>query len=188
MSGRAAPVAAFALLLAVLTAIAGGAAFLGRSERLVDPRTALIAAFLIPLIWIDLDRLTLPDWLTWPLLALGIGDAVLTGGRSWIDAALGAALGLGLLWAISEYYWRVRRVDALGLGDAKLAGAAGAWLGWFDLPALLLAASLIGLVMVGLAALRAGRFDPAAPIPFGPALAVGFWGLWLFGPVFAPLS
>lgn len=77
-----------------------------------------------------------------------------------------------LLPAIGAWYHRRTGIDGLGLGDAKLFGAAGAWLGWQMLPHVLLAASLAGLVAAGL--LRRRR------IAFGPWIAAGFFAVWLW--------
>ena len=156
----------------------------GDATRLVDIRALLLLSILVVLSWIDLRTLTLPDWLTLPLTALGLCDAAFFVDRSVWDALLGALLSGGLLWAISEYYWRVRGVDALGLGDAKLAAAAGAWLGWLDVAVFLTVASVIGLLGILVLAVARRRLDANSPFPFGPALALSLWGVWVLGPFF----
>ena len=73
-------------------------------------------------------------------------------------------------------YRRLRGRDGLGLGDAKLLAAAGAWLGLASLPWVVLAAALLGLV---LALLRAGPLRAETAVPFGPPLALAFWVMFL---------
>jgi leader peptidase (prepilin peptidase)/N-methyltransferase len=130
---------------------------------------------------IDLRTLRLPDALTLPLLAAGLGLAIarvpadLALPDPW-DAVLGVAAGLLVLLAIRWLYARARGIEGLGLGDAKLAAAAGAWLGWEALPWLLLLAASTALV-AALIVHRRLRSDLA--IPFGPALALAFWSLLL---------
>jgi leader peptidase (prepilin peptidase) / N-methyltransferase len=77
---------------------------------------------------------------------------------------------------MGEWYFRRYGQEGLGLGDAKLFAAAGAWLGWQALPMALLIAAVSGLVV----ALALGKTARATPLPFGPALALGFWVTWLF--------
>ncbi|MEM8920468.1 MAG: A24 family peptidase, partial [Pseudomonadota bacterium] len=88
--------------------------------------------------------------------------------------------GYGVLRTVGAYYkWRTGR-DGLGQGDAKLVAAAGAWLGWMSLPYVMLAASLLGLIFAAIRWLM-GRESLKKPIPFGPFIAAGFGGFWLFG-------
>lgn len=85
-----------------------------------------------------------------------------------LDRLIGAVAGFVSLWAIGEAYRRVRGREGLGLGDAKLLGAIGAWMGWMALPFVLLAASVIGLV----AAALTGALTRDRAVPFGAALAL----------------
>ena len=93
--------------------------------------------------------------------------------------AVGAVLGYGAFRGFAWAYRRLRGREGLGQGDAKLLAAAGAWLGWEALPAVLLLAALVGLALAGALALRRGGLDPGAPLPFGPCLALAFWLCWL---------
>jgi leader peptidase (prepilin peptidase)/N-methyltransferase len=71
----------------------------------------------------------------------------------------------------------------LGLGDAKLLAAAGAWLGWPALPGLV-AAAAAGALAVALARAALGeRLAAATRIAFGPYLALALWLFWLYGPL-----
>jgi prepilin signal peptidase PulO-like enzyme (type II secretory pathway) len=80
--------------------------------------------------------------------------------------------------------WRAETVRGrvgLGGGDAKLFAAIGAWIGWPGLPSVLLISGFAGLTY---AFLRGrGRLRPHDRIPFGPALALGGWIVWLYGPL-----
>ena len=93
-----------------------------------------------------------------------------------IDALAGAAAGYGLLAGLGYVYRRLRGRDGLGLGDAKLLAAAGAWLGLASLPWVVLAAALLGLLLA-LAQRRPLQAETA--VPFGPALALAFWGMFM---------
>lgn len=132
---------------------------------------------------VDTIEMRLPDALTLPLLAAGIGLSWLIGWDTPEMRALAAAVGFLVLYAVAEAYRRSRGRDGLGLGDAKLLAAAGAWLGLAGLPTVVLWASLLALIAA--AALRvAGReMTGSSAIPFGPFIALGFWLVWLYGPL-----
>ena len=134
---------------------------------------------LLALGWIDWDHLYLPDALTLPLVPVGLAATWWLAPEALADHAIGAALGYAAFRAIAWTYRRLRGRDGLGEGDAKLLAAAGAWLGWEALPQLVLLAALAGLALAGIMALRRGRLDPAAPLPFGPCLALALWLSWL---------
>ena len=137
--------------------------------------TIFLAGMLLRLTWIDATTLRLPDRYTLPLIALGIGLAVVLPDPTLAARLIGAVAGFVSLGLIGEIHFRRTGVEGLGLGDAKLLAAAGAWLGWQALPTVVLIAAVTGLCV---AALRgAGRRH--APIAFGPMLAFGFFLCWI---------
>jgi len=138
---------------------------------------------LLALLMIDWRHLVLPDVLTLPLIPVGWLVAwSLDPSRLWAHL-LGAAAGFLLLWAVAVVYRRLRRREGLGLGDAKLLAAAGAWLGWEALPGVILIAAAAGLAGALVAARWVGELDAERPLPFGPYLAGAFWIVWLYGPL-----
>jgi len=72
----------------------------------------------------------LPDALTLPLLLLGLAVAAVNWPTELADHVFGAVVGYSGLAAIAWAYRRLRGFDGLGLGDAKLLAAGGAWLSW----------------------------------------------------------
>jgi leader peptidase (prepilin peptidase)/N-methyltransferase len=134
--------------------------------------------------WIDLRTMILPDVLTLPLLLAGLIVTELTNPDALLENGLAAAFGYLLLFAVAWTYRMLRNRDGLGMGDAKLLAALGAWLGLTELPAVLLMASCLGLVAAGVGALAGKRMTAATAIPFGPFLALAGWlsflyaGLW----------
>jgi leader peptidase (prepilin peptidase)/N-methyltransferase len=140
---------------------------------------------LLALAWIDARWLILPDALTLPLIAAGLGVAWLLDAPV-LDRLIGALVGFLALVAIAAGYRRVRRRPGMGLGDAKLMAAAGAWLGWPALPGVLLVAALAGLLVASILAGRRRQDWSRLRIPFGPPLALAFWLTWLLGPIVVP--
>jgi leader peptidase (prepilin peptidase)/N-methyltransferase len=134
---------------------------------------------LLALAWIDWDHLYLPDVITLPLVPAGLLATWWLAPWRITDHALGAALGYAAFHGLAWAYRRLRGRDGMGRGDAKLLAVAGAWLGWEALPQVVLLAALAGLGLAGGMALRRGGLDPAAPLPFGPCLALALWLCWL---------
>ena len=96
-------------------------------------------------------------------------------------AALAALSGAAIVLLIRLVYWLVRRREGMGLGDAKLLAALGAWLGFRAMIdaflVAVLAASLAALL--GWVVLRWRRSTPddsqdwsQMPLPLGSFLAV----------------
>jgi leader peptidase (prepilin peptidase)/N-methyltransferase len=125
----------------------------------------------------------LPDALTLPLLVLGLVITSFLAPTQLIDNALGAAIGYLLVVALRWLYTRWRRREGIGLGDAKLLAAAGAWVGWIGLPSVVLIASLLALAGALILGLRGRRLSGEISIAFGPALCAGLWLVWLYGPL-----
>jgi leader peptidase (prepilin peptidase)/N-methyltransferase len=137
--------------------------------------TGVLTVGLLVISWIDARSLRIPDWLSLPLLGLGLLWAALQPEGAIVTHFIGAAVGYAVLALIGEVYFRRKGTEGLGLGDAKLFAAAGAWLGWQALPQVLLIASVSGLVAAML-----GKPESAAKMAFGPWLALGIWLVWMW--------
>lgn len=128
---------------------------------------------LLTLAWIDAVCMRLPDALTLPLLLAGLGEALLLEPDAVTGRAFGAAVGYTLLFCTAWAYRRVRGRDGLGLGDAKLLAAGGAWVGVALLGEVVLGAAIGGLLY---ALAKRKRM-----VAFGPFLAAAIWVCWLYG-------
>jgi leader peptidase (prepilin peptidase)/N-methyltransferase len=145
--------------------------------------TCALAWALLVLSAVDAAIFRLPDIVTLPLLALGLGVSWLLPDKDLAGHAIGALCGAAAFFLIAEIYRRTRGRDGLGMGDVKLAGVAGAWLGWQALPSMVLLACSAGLVWVGIGVIRRGKAVLEERIPFGVALCFGIWIVWLYGPL-----
>ncbi len=144
---------------------------------------------------IDLDHRFIPDEVSLPGILVGLAASFLPGPPSPLEAALGAALGGGVLWAVAWVYEHTTGVEGMGLGDVKLLAMIGAFLGWQAIPVVLVIASITGSA-AGLAVMLAPsgrrlrrrvvrrlgrrallpfmrRAARRTEIPFGPFLAFG---------------
>lgn len=140
----------------------------------------VFALLLCALTVVDLKYYLLPDVFVLPGLALGLVLSPWALGLPWQNSVAGAAVGFlffgGLKWGYAR--WRGR--EGLGLGDVKLLACLGAWVGASNLPLVLLLASALALPASWVAQRTRGAH---APIPFGPALALGAWLTLLYSPV-----
>lgn len=143
--------------------------------------TAALGIVLAVLSAIDLTTFRLPDLITLPLTAAGLALAWYFEWDSPLMRLAAAASGFLALYAVAFVYAWLRGREGLGMGDAKLLAAAGAWLGFDALPTLMLWATGTALMAVLIAVLMGRRVGGATHVPFGPFLALGFWLVWLYG-------
>lgn len=138
---------------------------------------------LIALTFIDFDTQLLPDDITLPLLWLGLLFNMFGTFTSLSQAVAGAMVGYLALWSVYWLFKLVTGKEGMGYGDFKLLAAIGAWLGWQQLPLVIMLSSVVGAV-VGITLIVVARHGRNIPIPFGPYLAGGglialFWGTQL---------
>ncbi|MCX7237611.1 A24 family peptidase [Polynucleobacter sp.] len=128
---------------------------------------------LLYLAYFDLRTFRLPDIITLPLIFTGLlfNSFSNQGFASFQDAIIGAILGYTGLWLLNSLYRALKKQNGIGMGDAKLLAALGAWLGWQPLPGTLLIASLTGLIG-GSIWLVWNKQNHRAAFPFGPFLAI----------------
>ncbi|HEX5036210.1 MAG TPA: prepilin peptidase [bacterium] len=134
----------------------------------------LLAAPLVAVTFIDLGHKIIPDIITLPGIAAGVGATLVLSGLPPVAALSQSVLGLlaggGTLFAISWLYEKLRRQEGIGGGDVKLAAMLGAFFGWKAVFVILFLASLLGSVVgIALVAARPKKSQPA--IPFGPFLS-----------------
>ena len=128
----------------------------------------VLVAFLVPIALIDIDHRIIPNRLTLPaaVLAVVLGTALDPGGqveRLIAGAAAAAVLGLPALL----------RPTGMGMGDAKLVGVLGLFLGAAIVPAFFVAFVVGTVVGIGVIARKGMAVGRKTPIPFGPFLALG---------------
>ncbi|HKY80522.1 MAG TPA: A24 family peptidase [Sphingobium sp.] len=156
-----------------------GALALGFAPGLAGIGWALLGWLLLTLAVLDWRHLWLPDALTLPLAFGGLTLGLWTTDAMLADRVIGAAAGYLALLGVAVGYRITRGRDGLGLGDAKLLGALGAWFGWQALPFILLMAASLGLIAVIASVAAGARIDRTTLVPLGTCLAVaavpGWW-------------
>ena len=172
--------------LAGLTAVALGAMLL--SLHFFTPKVAVVSCTLawamLAIAHIDARSYTIPDALSLPAIPLGLlasGNLLVPWSDTLVavDHVLGAGLGGAGFWLVREAYFRLRGREGLGLGDVKLAAAAGAWTGWQDLPNVVLLAAAAALTLaLARAVVRRSAVAGTERIAFGAFLAPAIWIVW----------
>ncbi len=148
---------------------------------------SLISAFilLVILVIVDFRVRLLPNKYVFPFAALGLFFHLLTHFQilPLQEILIGGAVGYGLLWlirALGSWYYRQ---EALGLGDVKLMGAAGLWLGLEDLMLALTLGACLSIVHGVTYAVLTKKSLRRLEIPAGPGLIGGImvmmiWLVW----------
>ncbi len=169
------------LLTAVLWMLA-----VARRDQLAPPGTTpgeawQLLAFL-PFFWvlaalslIDLEHKILPNKIVYPSVVIAVPLLAITaalgpGLDDWVRALLGGVAGAGGFLVVA-----LISPAGMGMGDVKLAGLIGlflGYLGWGRLVLAFFAAFAVGAV-VGIGLMLAGRAGRKTAIPFGPFMALG---------------
>ena len=137
------------------------------------------ACALIVLFAIDLDHQILPDVITLPGIAIGFVCSWFMPPGPLMSLA-GIVLGGGLLWAIAEAWFWLRKVEAMGFGDVKMLAMVGALLGAKLVMVTFVLSSMAGGIL-GVLLIASRRADMATRVPFGTMLAVAALIASLYG-------
>ena len=164
----AAPISPRYPLVEAGTALLCAGAVLAHDTAAGIALSVTLILLLVPAALIDVEHRIIPNKLTGAgaLLALGLGTALDPAGEPTRLIA-GAAAGGFLLAAALAY------PGGMGMGDVKLAGVMGLFLGAAVAPAILIAllsGVLAGAVIVARKGAHVGR---KTAVPFGPFLALG---------------
>ena len=162
---------------------------------------AVFSAIMVVLVFTDLRERILPDVVNFTGFGLGLvlsffttpvdGTAMALAKRifefpppapvlSFVDALLGAAAGSGLLWLVSEVYFRLRGREGMGMGDVKMMLMAGAFLGLKRTLLTIFTGSVLGSVL-GIIVIVARRKDSDYELPFGTFLGMAALLVVFFG-------
>ena len=134
--------------------------------------------------FIDLEFRILPDRLTFPLMAVGIGSSIVLpelqhgfaelervtpAARGLLASLAGLGLGYGVAWLVQRGGRLAFGKEALGSGDVKLMAGIGAFLGWDGA----LLTFFLGCVFGAVVGLLRQFFVKDPYLAFGPYLAIG---------------
>ena len=124
---------------------------------------------------VDLRTQLLPNRVLLPGVVGGVVLLAVAAAAGGDWTALGRAVLAGPAAAAALLVLALVNPRGLGMGDVKLAGLLGLYLGWLGWPVLLtgLFLGFLAQAVVGLALLAVHRAGRSTELPFGPALLAG---------------
>lgn len=163
---------AFELITALLFAACG--AKFGWDVTLLP--ALLLVSTLVIVANSDIDKRIVPNKVLFVSLLCGLVAQAIAYPDEWLTWTLAAIIAFTLMFLVALAYPR-----GMGMGDVKLAGVMGLYLGRAIAPAMLVAfilGTLVGLVVIARRGVAEGR---KTAVPFAPFMAIGgvfalFWG------------
>jgi leader peptidase (prepilin peptidase)/N-methyltransferase len=159
-------------IVELLTGLLFVAALATFGPTLAALTAAIYASGLVVITFVDIDIWEIPDEISIPGLILGSVLRPLAFDAPWYDGLVGALVGACSLALIRWVHMAIRKVEGMGLGDVKLIGYIGAFVGLFGLlPTILVAStagSVIGVVVLAVKRLKGEQTPKAAPEPPPP--------------------
>jgi leader peptidase (prepilin peptidase) / N-methyltransferase len=128
----------------------------------------LLVTALVPITLIDFDYRIIPNRITGPAALAALIAVAALDSDFVLEAVIAAVAGGGFFFIAAVLYPR-----GMGMGDVKLAGMLGLYLGRAVAPAILIA--LVAGVIVGAAIIvrKGAKEGRKTAVPFGPFLALG---------------
>ena len=157
--------ARYPLVEALTGLLFAAAAYRFGASILLVSALVLISA-LVALAAIDLEHRLLPNAIVGPVSLVGFGLSVIGNPAGWWLYPVSAAAVAGGLFALAVAY-----PGGMGMGDVKMGGMLGAFLGPYAALAVFVGA-LCG-ALVGGALMVSGRMGRRGALPFGTFMALG---------------
>jgi leader peptidase (prepilin peptidase) / N-methyltransferase len=142
--------------------------------------TAVLSVLLLLVVWIDVRRMIIPDWLNASLALSGACVGVWFFNTAVLSVLAQTLLIYSLFWLGERLYFSLRKVAGLGGGDVKLLAAASCWVGLLGLPWVVLIAAVSGLTFVLISHLIGRGIEAGQRLAFGPHVSLGLFVTWMF--------
>ena len=144
----------------------------------------LFLTYLI-IFFIDLKHFIIPDSLNFGLIIFAFvknffTDLNLNFTQDLEVSIIGGLIGYFSIWSIIQLYYLIKKIEGMGLGDAKLMAGIGLLFGWQSIPFILFVSAILGLLMV-LPSLINKKRTLKTEIPFGPYIITAGVIYYYFG-------
>ena len=124
---------------------------------------------LIIIFYTDFKYYLILDKITYPLSVIGLIFSFLNLNPFNVDiisSILGGVIGYFTIYIIRYLFFKIRKIEGMGLGDAKLFLMVGAWLGIKSIYLILASSALVGAI-VGSLIIFIYKKDKNFQIPYG---------------------
>ena len=137
---------------------------------------SILSLIFVIIFFIDLDNFIIPDSLNFSVIALGLLKNFIPNFNSSLihdinQSIIGGIVGYLSIWLIIFLYKTFKKIDGMGLGDAKLMAGIGLLFGWQSIPFVLFVSSILGLIFVVPSLIKKQK-TMRTEIPFGPFIIV----------------
>ena len=114
---------------------------------------SILILILIIIFFIDLENFIIPDTLNFSIMGLALFKNFLPNFNTSLiheinQSIIGGMVGYISIWLIIYLYKILKKIDGMGLGDAKLMAGIGFLFGWQSIPFVLFVSSILGLIFV----------------------------------------
>ena len=145
----------------------------------------ILSLILIMIFFIDLENFIIPDVLNFSIMFLALLKNFLPNlNTSFVQeinqSIIGGIVGYLSIWVIIFLYKTIKKIEGMGLGDAKLMAGIGLLFGWQSIPFVLFISSVLGLIFV-IPSLLSKRKNMRSEIPFGPFIIASSIIYFTFG-------
>ena len=145
----------------------------------------ILSLILIMIFFIDLENFIIPDVLNFSIMFLALLKNFLPNlNTSFVQeinqSIIGGIVGYLSIWIIIFLYKTIKKIDGMGLGDAKLIAGIGLLFGWQSIPFVLFISSVLGLIFV-IPSLLSKKKNMRSEIPFGPFIIAAGIVYFTFG-------
>ena len=138
--------------------------------------------------FIDLENFIIPDSLNFLIMGLALFKNFIPSFNTSLihdinQSLIGGIIGYFSIWLIIFLYKTLKKIDGMGLGDAKLMAGIGLLFGWQSIPLVLFLSSILGLFFV-IPSLLKKQKTMKSEIPFGPFIIIAMLIYFVFGDFF----
>ena len=145
----------------------------------------ILSLIFIMIFFIDLENLIIPDSLNYIIMGLAVFKNFLPNfDTSFIheinQSIIGGIIGYLSIWLIIFLYKAIKKIDGMGLGDAKLMAGIGFLFGWQSIPMVLFVSSILGLIFVVPSLIKKQK-NMRTEIPFGPFIITACFIYFIYG-------
>ena len=176
------------LIVELITGISFLLIFLSFKNLYTIVFLSTLILILIMIFFIDLENFIIPDSLNFLIMGLALVKNFIPSFNTSLihdinQSIIGGIIGYFSIWLIIFLYKTLKKIDGMGLGDAKLMAGIGLLFGWQSIPLVLFLSSILGLFFVAPSLLKKQK-TMKSEIPFGPFIIISMLIYFVFGDFF----